>query len=151
MPRRETQGALRASRSDRFRREILVVNKTHLMYGVIVIVVAGVLVWAVQHPSTERVSGVAAPVPAAAAAQQPQSGAAAAEAPADPELQAIPRMTATDLSEAMSTQSVVVIDVRDAQSFLAGHIAGAKHIPLSYLAGELPYLPRDKAIVTYCT
>jgi rhodanese-related sulfurtransferase len=44
-----------------------------------------------------------------------------------------------------------VIDVRDVDAYLAGHIEGALQIPLSYIAGEVPYLRRGKPIVTYCT
>ena len=43
------------------------------------------------------------------------------------------------------------MDVRDIDSYTASHIAGAIHIPVSYLDTELPYLPRGKPIVAYCT
>jgi rhodanese-related sulfurtransferase len=47
--------------------------------------------------------------------------------------------------------AVVVLDVRDIDGYKTLHIAGAKHIPLSYIESELPYLERSKPIVAYCT
>jgi hydroxyacylglutathione hydrolase len=46
---------------------------------------------------------------------------------------------------------VTIIDVRDADSYRDRHIPGAMHIPLAYIQGEIPYLPKDKPIVAYCT
>lgn len=73
------------------------------------------------------------------------------EEPQRPELLAIPRITPANLQRQMAGGSVLVIDVRDADAYMAGHIPGAIHIPLSRVFGETPYLPRDKTIVTYCT
>lgn len=44
----------------------------------------------------------------------------------------------------------LVIDVRGPAEFGSGHVAGARHIPLSQLARKLKQLPRDRLIVTYC-
>jgi 3-mercaptopyruvate sulfurtransferase SseA len=59
------------------------------------------------------------------------------------------RVAVKELQQRLGT--VTLIDVRDADSYIAGHIPGAIHIPLSYIEGEVRYLPRDKPIVTYCT
>jgi len=64
---------------------------------------------------------------------------------------AVPRVSVDDLKRAVDGGQVTVIDVRDADSYLAAHIPGAIHIPLSYIEGELQYLPRTKPIVAYCT
>jgi hypothetical protein len=61
------------------------------------------------------------------------------------------RISVGDLRAKLSRAEVVVIDVRDMDSYVAAHIPGALHIPLSYIQQELPYLPRGKPIVTYCT
>jgi hypothetical protein len=66
-------------------------------------------------------------------------------------LKAIPRIDATTLHDRMTRGEVVVIDVRDIDSYTASHIAGAMHIPLSRIEGEIPYLKGSKPIVTYCT
>jgi rhodanese-related sulfurtransferase len=45
---------------------------------------------------------------------------------------------------------VVVIDVRPAEEYAAGHIAGALSVPLADLERRLADLPRGKRIVAYC-
>lgn len=66
-------------------------------------------------------------------------------------LAAVPRIRPAELLQKLETKQVTIIDVRDADSYKARHIPGSLHIPLSYIAGEVPYLPKDKLIVTYCT
>jgi len=55
-----------------------------------------------------------------------------------------------DLLERVEQEDVVVIDVRPAEEFEAGHIAGALSIPLEELRGRLAEIPRDVEIVAYC-
>lgn len=45
---------------------------------------------------------------------------------------------------------VVVVDVRPATEFAAGHIAGALSIPLSELSGRIAELPAGSTVVAYC-
>ena len=45
---------------------------------------------------------------------------------------------------------VVVLDVRPADEYAAGHIPGALSIPLEELDAQLGRLPRDVTIVAYC-
>ncbi|MDE2290867.1 MAG: rhodanese-like domain-containing protein [Elusimicrobia bacterium] len=45
----------------------------------------------------------------------------------------------------------LVLDVRDAEKFAAGHIPGAVNMPLAELPGRLGELPKDKTLVTYCS
>lgn len=45
---------------------------------------------------------------------------------------------------------VIVLDVRPAEEFLAGHIPGAISIPLEELEQRLSELPPDQEIVAYC-
>ena len=45
---------------------------------------------------------------------------------------------------------VVVLDVRPASEYEAGHLPHARSLPLSELERELATLPRDKTIVAYC-
>jgi len=63
----------------------------------------------------------------------------------------VPRMSLAVLQEKMARGEITIIDVRDADSYLASHIPGALHIPLSYIDSELPYLRKYGPIVTYCT
>jgi rhodanese-related sulfurtransferase len=43
----------------------------------------------------------------------------------------------------------MVIDVRDADRWRAGHIVGAVHIPESQIRQSLARIPKDKLVVTY--
>jgi rhodanese-related sulfurtransferase len=45
---------------------------------------------------------------------------------------------------------VVVIDVRPADEYAAGHIPGARSIPITELEKRLTSLPKDREIVAYC-
>ncbi len=72
-------------------------------------------------------------------------------APTQAQIDSVPRIQPADLLKKIESNQVTLIDVRDADSYRARHIPGALHIPLSFIAGEVPYLPKDKPIVTYCT
>lgn len=48
------------------------------------------------------------------------------------------------------TGAVVVLDVRPAEEYAAGHIPGAVSVPLDQLADRLAGLPDGVAIVAYC-
>ena len=74
-----------------------------------------------------------------------------ATTPQEPELAAVPRTQLAAAKEEVDKGSVLVIDVRDVDSYIAGHIPGALQIPLARIEGEVNYLPRDKPILTYCT
>jgi rhodanese-related sulfurtransferase len=45
---------------------------------------------------------------------------------------------------------VVLVDVRPAEEFEAGHIEGARSIPLEELEDRLAELPADREVVAYC-
>jgi len=47
-------------------------------------------------------------------------------------------------------EEVVVLDVRPAEEFAAGHLPAAISIPLAELRRRLRELPRDKEVVAYC-
>ncbi len=91
-----------------------------------------------------------------AASQTPAAPPAASSAgPAghvhNPELDTVPRIKPEELRDRIARGEVTVIDVRDGQSYLGGHIPGALHIPMARLDGEISSLPKNKPIVTYCT
>ena len=60
-------------------------------------------------------------------------------------------LTSRELAEMLKRGEAIILDVRDVDAYMAGHIEGALHIPLSYIEGEVPYLRKGKRIVTYCT
>src|SRR3954468_792096 len=45
---------------------------------------------------------------------------------------------------------VVLVDVRPSEEFAAGHIEGARSIPLAELESRLAELPADQEVVAYC-
>jgi rhodanese-related sulfurtransferase/DNA-binding transcriptional ArsR family regulator len=45
---------------------------------------------------------------------------------------------------------VTVLDVRPPEEYRAGHIPGARSIPVGELAARLEELPRDRDVVAYC-
>jgi DNA-binding transcriptional ArsR family regulator/rhodanese-related sulfurtransferase len=59
-------------------------------------------------------------------------------------------MSRRALLEAAAAGTVVVVDVRPAHEFAAGHLEGARSIPLDELADRLAELPPDVDIVAYC-
>jgi rhodanese-related sulfurtransferase len=56
----------------------------------------------------------------------------------------------TELLERLREGDVVLIDVRPEEEFAAGHIEGARSIPLEELERRLAELPPDQEIVAYC-
>lgn len=58
----------------------------------------------------------------------------------------------TQAVQLINHQDALVLDVREANEFAAGHIANARHIPLSQLSDNLKPLEKhkDKAIVVNC-
>lgn len=61
------------------------------------------------------------------------------------------RITPGEAQDLLTKGQAVVIDVRNQASFDAGHIRGAKLIPLNEFLSRIDELPRDKTIVTYCS
>ncbi len=55
-----------------------------------------------------------------------------------------------DLLERAERGEVVVIDVRPREEYEAGHIPGARCLPLSELEARLHELPADAEVVAYC-
>jgi rhodanese-related sulfurtransferase len=54
------------------------------------------------------------------------------------------------LRERLRRGDVVVLDVRPAAEYAAGHIAGARSLPIAELHRRLRELPADREIVAYC-
>ena len=59
-------------------------------------------------------------------------------------------VTAEELARRLEDGSVVVLDVRPTEEYRAGHIPGARSIPVGELKKRLNELPRRKEIVAYC-
>jgi hypothetical protein len=124
-------------------------NKRTVAIGAVSLIALFFAAYAAMRSSTVTAPAVPAVVSTTSAAPAPAGNEAAGTTSAA--LKAIPRIDATTLHDRMTRGEVVVIDVRDIDSYTASHIAGAIHIPLSRIEGEIPYLKGSKPIVTYCT
>jgi predicted sulfurtransferase len=68
-----------------------------------------------------------------------------------PDLSTAPRISQAEFKKLQAASEVLVVDVRDAESFKAGHIPGAILVPLNELPQHLDELRASKKpIVTYC-
>jgi rhodanese-related sulfurtransferase/predicted transcriptional regulator len=63
------------------------------------------------------------------------------------EVEAIDR---DELVKRLARGDVVLIDVRPEEEFAAGHIEGARSVPLEELERRLAELPADREVVAYC-
>lgn len=59
-------------------------------------------------------------------------------------------ITCEELNRRLKDRSVVLLDVRPEEEYRAGHVAGARSIPLTELKARLKELPKRKEIVAYC-
>jgi rhodanese-related sulfurtransferase len=62
----------------------------------------------------------------------------------------VERIGREELRERLERGEVVLIDVRPSEEFAAGHIEGARSIPLAELERRLAELPPDREIIAYC-
>lgn len=58
-------------------------------------------------------------------------------------------LTPTEFTRRIN-DGAILIDLRRADEFNAGHIAGAKHISMDDLSNHFSGLPKDKPILLYC-
>jgi DNA-binding transcriptional ArsR family regulator/rhodanese-related sulfurtransferase len=65
-------------------------------------------------------------------------------------LEGIRLMSRAELLAASKNGDVVVLDVRPADEFAAGHLDGAVSIPLAEIADRLNEIPPDAEVVAYC-
>jgi rhodanese-related sulfurtransferase len=59
-------------------------------------------------------------------------------------------VTSDELARLMSNREIVVLDVRPEQEYTAGHIAGARSMPVADIKARLDELPGDQKYVAYC-
>lgn len=66
-------------------------------------------------------------------------------------MQDVPRITIDEVKKLMAAKRVVLIDVRDPQSFSEGHIPGALNVPFDHLPNHVDAWKKEKRLlVTYC-
>jgi rhodanese-related sulfurtransferase/DNA-binding transcriptional ArsR family regulator len=55
-----------------------------------------------------------------------------------------------ELAERLTAGDVIVLDVRPSAEYSAGHVAGARSIPIERLAASIKDLPKEFEVVAYC-
>jgi rhodanese-related sulfurtransferase len=60
------------------------------------------------------------------------------------------RVSGEELLRRVRKKEVLVLDVRPVEEYRAGHIPGARSIPVSELKRRVAELPRNREIVAYC-
>lgn len=85
------------------------------------------------------------PAPTAAPSIQPLT----APAPAAT-LESARRVNREEAMKMVREKKAIYVDVRNKESYEAGHLPGAYHIPENELVGRLKELPPGKFIITYC-
>jgi Rhodanese-like domain len=109
----------------------------YIVGGALAAALVAFAIWHAYQPTQEQQTAVPMPVPATTTTGE--------------ETASVPRIDPEELLAHFKAGDVTIIDVRDADSFLASHILNALHIPLARVQGEAPYLPKGKPIVAYCT
>jgi rhodanese-related sulfurtransferase len=63
----------------------------------------------------------------------------------------VPRISIDDVKALMAKKQVVLIDVRDPQSFAEGHMPGAINVPFDHIPNHVEQWKNEKRLlVTYC-
>lgn len=64
--------------------------------------------------------------------------------------QSLQAITCAELARRLNNRSVLVLDVRPTEEYKAGHIPGARSIPIDDLKARLREIPRRGVVVAYC-
>jgi hydroxyacylglutathione hydrolase len=65
-------------------------------------------------------------------------------------LQTIESMPVTEVGEATASGRAAIVDVRSSEEWAAGHLPGARNLPLGELDQRLAEVPRDKLVIVHC-
>lgn len=65
----------------------------------------------------------------------------------------VPRISVSEAKAALDSGQAILVDVRSADSYAAGHAKGAVSIPLANFESDIQNLSLEKSqwIITYCT
>lgn len=132
-------------KSKQARRDATMRPKDWALFALAVAIVVALVAFALTRSSRST-----AAAPDSTAVQPPQAAPQADDHEHGAE-SSVRRINVTELRSATERGNAVVVDVRDMDSYTAGHIPGSMHIPLSFIESQVQYLPRDKTIVAYCT
>jgi rhodanese-related sulfurtransferase len=59
-------------------------------------------------------------------------------------------VTCAELQKRIKGGSAIVLDVRPAEEYQAGHISGARSIPVAELRTRMKEIPKGRLVVAYC-
>lgn len=62
----------------------------------------------------------------------------------------VPEIDPQQLAQMRTAATVTVVDVREADEYRAGHVPGARSMPLGVLGARVPELPRDRPVYVVC-
>ncbi|MBN9101339.1 MULTISPECIES: rhodanese-like domain-containing protein [unclassified Pseudonocardia] len=62
----------------------------------------------------------------------------------------LPEIDQQQLAQVRAAAAVVVVDVREAEEYRAGHVPGARLIPLKVLGARMHEVPRDTPVYVVC-
>jgi rhodanese-related sulfurtransferase len=66
-------------------------------------------------------------------------------------VRSVPRISIDEVKALMAKKQVVLIDVRDPQSFADGHMPGAINVPFDHIPNHVEQWKKEKRLlVTYC-
>ncbi len=65
------------------------------------------------------------------------------------DLETLPTCTPLQAAQALA-DGALLLDVREVDEWMAGHVDGATHVPMHDLPGRVGELPRDRRIVCVC-
>ena len=63
---------------------------------------------------------------------------------------ALEPLTCAELLRRIKDRSTIVLDVRPAEEYVAGHISGARSIPVTELRARIKEIPKRRFVVAYC-
>jgi rhodanese-related sulfurtransferase len=64
---------------------------------------------------------------------------------------AVARITIDEVKALMAKKQVILVDVRDMQSFATGHMPGARNVVFDDIPNHVEHLQKDgRLVVTYC-
>lgn len=64
--------------------------------------------------------------------------------------QSLQAITCSELARRLNDRGLFVLDVRPTEEYEAGHILGARSIPMSELKARLREIPRRSVVIAYC-
>lgn len=110
-----------------------------LLLGAVVLIAAAVAVFALLNDSQQQAASAPVTIPTAPAVAQ------------DIPFPDVTRISVENTHMMAMSGEAVIVDVRDKPFFDQSHIRGALSLPLSELPERYAELPKDKAILLYCT